>query len=116
MRAIWNQPEGILDWLGLCYARTITAIKSWTYPVRTGAKVKDFAQVIYQLGRERYRFSKDGNGGCRFWVLTLLKDFVTACLIAPWAHTEMLQWMEFQYYEEKEKMPKPLPIFPGTFY
>ncbi|KAK2808583.1 hypothetical protein FQN50_004615 [Emmonsiellopsis sp. PD_5] len=106
---------GTLDWVRLTYEKPITAIGMRTYGVPLGTRVRDFAEVIYRRGRDRYMFA-EGGGGCRYWVATVLKDFREAGLIPPVAEREMQEALRYQYYEPSWNVdPTPLELYPGKF-
>ncbi|OAX78526.1 hypothetical protein ACJ72_07166 [Emergomyces africanus] len=113
MRAIRGEPRGILDWTAHSYDMPITKIMHWDWPVSQGSEVQHFANFISALGRDQYTFSAANNGGCRYWVATVLSDFANAGLIRPDAFQSMLGNMRYQYYENTP--PTWLDVIPGTF-
>ncbi|KLJ06081.1 hypothetical protein EMPG_10481 [Blastomyces silverae] len=112
MRAIWGELEGILDWTKHTYEMPISKIMHWDWPVSRGSEVQHFANYITTLGRDKYTFSAN-NGGCRYWIATVLSDFANAGLIRDNVFQTMLGNMRYQYYANAP--PTWLDIIPGTF-
>ncbi|PGH33920.1 hypothetical protein GX50_03241 [[Emmonsia] crescens] len=112
MRAICGEPKGMLDWTKHSYDMPTTRIMDWEWPVSRGSEVQDFAYSISFLGRDKYTFSAN-NGGCRYWIATVLSDFVNMGLIKRDVFQSMLGNMRYQYYENSP--PTWLDVIPGTF-
>lgn len=59
--------DGTLKWTQQSYLLTTSAIRYWEFPVSQGVQFRHIANLIHQLGRQRYDMS-GGGSGCRYWV------------------------------------------------
>ncbi len=67
IRAEFGDPTGRLEWTKQAYTLTHSAIRHWDFQVVGEVHVKDIAEHIYSLRRERYDMS-GGGSGCRWWM------------------------------------------------
>jgi len=62
------------------YPYTNKAVFKVTVPIRSHLTVKDFADLLFEKGRERYRFTEEIRG-CAYWTLTAVTDWAEAGMI-----------------------------------
>ncbi|RMZ84962.1 hypothetical protein DV738_g298, partial [Chaetothyriales sp. CBS 135597] len=95
------------------YELTVSNVRYWDFPVASSIAVGKILALIWDKKRHRYRMNSTGVG-CRYWVLTIISDFVEAGYCDENAATTLAESIEFNY--SRNQQPIALPMIAGTFY
>ncbi|QSS62714.1 hypothetical protein I7I51_02453 [Histoplasma capsulatum] len=112
MKATDGNRTGNLVWSKHSYDEPDSTVLAWDWPVSANAKITNFMDAIILRERESYTFPADSDG-CRYWIATVLSDFVDRNLIKHEVFERMVGNMRYRYYSDTG--PTRLPIIPGTF-
>ncbi|KLJ11089.1 hypothetical protein EMPG_13609 [Blastomyces silverae] len=113
---------GKLVWRSHSFIRPSSALAHWdfeTAPVLAKGisrpiQVNDIAALIYTKGRHKYIMS-GGGSGCRFWVLTILRDLAQNNYISLPENglKDIEDCLQYQYHTDRE--PRKINWIEGTF-
>ncbi|KAJ4525248.1 hypothetical protein HRR83_000924 [Exophiala dermatitidis] len=96
------------------YAHTTSAIQVFDYDVAQNTKVQSFLQVLGNKKRQNYKMTSTGVG-CRFWVLTVINDWIQAKLITTANAAQNIACV-IQFNYSKGQNPVKLEMKKGEWY